>query len=101
MLIFWIVTLCGLLGRYQCFGGTYCLHLQGQSDVVWKWIVYIWSQGLGYGELTNQSPGMRRRLYRQIGSPHAGNQRGGGAGSGEERKEEWPFKGSEMRVYSG
>jgi hypothetical protein len=29
MLIFWVVTSCGLVGRYQRFGGTYCLHLQG------------------------------------------------------------------------
>jgi hypothetical protein len=28
MLVFWIVTPCGLVGRYQRFGGTYCLHLQ-------------------------------------------------------------------------
>jgi hypothetical protein len=23
MLFFWVVTLCGLLGGYQCFGGTF------------------------------------------------------------------------------
>jgi hypothetical protein len=28
MLIFWVVKPCGLVGRYQRFGGTYCLHLQ-------------------------------------------------------------------------
>jgi hypothetical protein len=28
MLFFWIVTSCGLAGRYQRFGGTYFLHLQ-------------------------------------------------------------------------
>jgi hypothetical protein len=28
MLVFWVVALCGLVGRYQRFGGTYCLHLQ-------------------------------------------------------------------------
>lgn len=27
MLIFWIVTPCGLVGIYQCFKGTCCLHL--------------------------------------------------------------------------
>jgi hypothetical protein len=26
---FWVVTPCWLAGRYQRFGGTYCLHLQG------------------------------------------------------------------------
>jgi hypothetical protein len=30
MLLFWVVTPYGLVGRYQCFGGTYCLHLQGR-----------------------------------------------------------------------
>jgi hypothetical protein len=29
MLFFWIVTPCTLVGRYQRFGETYCLHLQG------------------------------------------------------------------------
>jgi hypothetical protein len=28
ILVFWVVTQCGLVGRYQRFGGTYCLHLQ-------------------------------------------------------------------------
>jgi hypothetical protein len=28
MLVFWVVTPCGLVGRYQRIGGTYCLHLQ-------------------------------------------------------------------------
>jgi hypothetical protein len=27
--VFWLVMLCELLGRYQCFGRKYCLHLQG------------------------------------------------------------------------
>jgi hypothetical protein len=29
ILLFWVVTLCGLLGRYQCLGETNYLHLQG------------------------------------------------------------------------
>jgi hypothetical protein len=29
MLVFWVVTPCGLVGRYQRFRGTYCLLLQG------------------------------------------------------------------------
>jgi hypothetical protein len=29
MLVFWVATSCGLVGRYQRFGGTYCLHFQG------------------------------------------------------------------------
>jgi hypothetical protein len=28
ILVFSVVMLCGLEGRYQHFGGTYCLHLQ-------------------------------------------------------------------------
>jgi hypothetical protein len=27
----WVVTPCGPVGRYQCFGGTQCLYLQGWS----------------------------------------------------------------------
>jgi hypothetical protein len=27
-LVFWVLTPCGLVGRYQRFGGTYYLHLQ-------------------------------------------------------------------------
>jgi hypothetical protein len=29
VLVVWVVTPCGLVGRYQCFGGTYCFRLQG------------------------------------------------------------------------
>jgi hypothetical protein len=29
MLVFWVITQCGLVGRYQRLGGTYCLHHQG------------------------------------------------------------------------
>jgi hypothetical protein len=29
MLVFWILTPCGLIGRYQHLGGTNCLDLQG------------------------------------------------------------------------
>jgi ferredoxin len=29
ILIFWVVPSYGLVDRYQCFGGTYCLHFQG------------------------------------------------------------------------
>jgi hypothetical protein len=32
MLVFWVVTPCGLGGGYQRFGGTYCLHLQGRRQ---------------------------------------------------------------------
>jgi hypothetical protein len=29
MLVLWVVTPYGLIGGYQSFGETYCLHLQG------------------------------------------------------------------------
>jgi hypothetical protein len=29
LVVFWVVTLCGLVGGYHHFEGTYCLHLQG------------------------------------------------------------------------
>jgi hypothetical protein len=32
MLVFCVVTSCGLVGRYKYFGGIYCLHLQD-----WRW----------------------------------------------------------------
>jgi hypothetical protein len=32
MLVFWVVTPCRLMGRYQCFRGTYCFHLQNWSQ---------------------------------------------------------------------
>jgi hypothetical protein len=28
LLVLWVVTLCGLIHRYLCFGETYCLHVQ-------------------------------------------------------------------------
>jgi hypothetical protein len=32
MLVFWVITPFGLVVRYQRFGGTHCLHLQGLSS---------------------------------------------------------------------
>jgi hypothetical protein len=29
MLVFWVVMLCGLIGNYQCFGGTHYLQSSG------------------------------------------------------------------------
>jgi hypothetical protein len=29
VVVFWVVTSCGLLDGYEHFGGTYCHHLQG------------------------------------------------------------------------
>jgi hypothetical protein len=43
MLVFWVVTPCGRVSRYQRFRGTYCLHVQGwylptspHSVTTWK-----------------------------------------------------------------
>jgi hypothetical protein len=39
MLLFWVVTSCGLVCRCQRFGGIYCFHLQG-----WSWMfMFLWS----------------------------------------------------------
>jgi hypothetical protein len=38
MLVFWVIMLCELIGRYHCFGETYCLHLQGKiSSFAQRW----------------------------------------------------------------
>jgi hypothetical protein len=34
MLFFWVVTSCGLVRKYQRFGGTYCLHLKETSETL-------------------------------------------------------------------
>jgi hypothetical protein len=31
MLVLWVVTMSGLVSRYQSFGGTYCPHLHGRE----------------------------------------------------------------------
>jgi hypothetical protein len=35
MSVFWVVTPCGLRGKYQRFRGTYCLHLQ---PWIWQYV---------------------------------------------------------------
>jgi hypothetical protein len=40
MMIFWVLAPCRLVGRYQRFGDTYCLHLQGakkQKNIIIKY----------------------------------------------------------------
>jgi hypothetical protein len=32
VMLFWLITPCSLVSRYQCFGGTYYLHVQGKSE---------------------------------------------------------------------
>jgi hypothetical protein len=32
MLVFWVVSPCGLIGRYQSFGGTYCIHFSPEYN---------------------------------------------------------------------
>jgi hypothetical protein len=36
MMFFWVLVLCKLTGRCQCFGETYCHHLHG-----WRWRQYV------------------------------------------------------------
>jgi hypothetical protein len=36
VLVLWVVTPCGLVGRYRRFGGTYCLCLQSYSVTTQK-----------------------------------------------------------------
>jgi len=35
--VFWVVTLCGVAIRQQCFRGSCCLHLQGEVHGAGKW----------------------------------------------------------------
>jgi uncharacterized membrane protein YqjE len=52
MLVIWVVTPCGLVGRYQRFGQTYCLHLQVCIiTIAWRW---------------EQSQILKSRLYETI-----------------------------------
>jgi hypothetical protein len=41
VLIFWVVTPCGLVGGYQCFGGTYFLCLQGSNLILYIYIYML------------------------------------------------------------
>jgi hypothetical protein len=55
MLFFWVVTPCGLAGRYQRFGQTYYLHLRG-----WRWWLstfrrYASSPSSGWSEEARRS----------------------------------------------
>jgi hypothetical protein len=40
-LVFWVVMLCKLVGRYQRFGGTCRLLFQVSSEFLVKWIFYL------------------------------------------------------------
>jgi hypothetical protein len=41
MLVFCVVTLCEHAGSYRRLGGTEHLHLQGRSEALGEWILYI------------------------------------------------------------
>jgi hypothetical protein len=45
MLVFWVVTPCGFVGRYKRFGGIYCIHLQGLRPTSTK-IIHPFPSGL-------------------------------------------------------
>lgn len=71
----------GILGR-QHFGVSYCLHLQGWSEIVGR--TRLW--GIG-----QSVPRMWKLWALPIGRPHAGNRRHG-------RGEKWPFKKTKRRT---
>jgi hypothetical protein len=59
--VFCFGVLCSLLAVYQCFEGTYCLHLQGISDEGYEVDgLYSVRRRTRPGTLTNQSHGERR-----------------------------------------
>jgi hypothetical protein len=39
MLVFWVVTPCGLTDGYQRFGGIYCRHFQGWMNIAFHHIL--------------------------------------------------------------
>jgi hypothetical protein len=41
MLLYWFVTPCGIVGRHQRFGETYCLHRQGDSMFLQNFGIYL------------------------------------------------------------
>jgi hypothetical protein len=43
MLVYWVVTPCGLVGRYKRFGGTYCFHLLDAVSTQKTTIDNIWT----------------------------------------------------------
>jgi hypothetical protein len=79
-LVFWIVTLCGLVGWFQRFGGTYCLYLQDWSEGVSNWIVYMGlGEGPGEADLHTRVKGWgedREMVWANRKQPHRGNQKG-------------------------
>jgi hypothetical protein len=53
MLVFWVVTACELVGKYQRFGGKYYLHPQGWPCItiyrmVYKAALYVISYYISY-----------------------------------------------------
>jgi len=45
LVLFWVLTVCSLVGQCERFKQTYCLHLQGWSVKAGKWTAYIWVGG--------------------------------------------------------
>jgi hypothetical protein len=44
---FWGVTLCSLVDVHRCWGGTHCLHVEGQR-VSKKWVCFLLATGFAY-----------------------------------------------------
>ena len=58
---------------HQCFGGTYCLHLQGHQRTIclqWEWLYYIGNEWVRRTVIASQeetSWGMGTEMYRDCG----------------------------------
>jgi hypothetical protein len=57
VLVLWVVTPCGLVGRYQRFGGTFCFHLQdlspedGSGMFIRNYTNLVRESGMGYNNV--------------------------------------------------
>jgi hypothetical protein len=76
MLVFWVVTPCGLVGRYQRFGRTYCLNLQPRRPTQTCLLVYLtaffsYIRHTGYlsdsGHMTMRAGVLKKSRKRDVG----------------------------------
>jgi hypothetical protein len=68
MLAFWVVTLYGLVGRYESFGETYCLYLQPEdgNDIFPRNVNYLQDRHGLHGACPENSLSSQNRLAAQI-----------------------------------
>jgi hypothetical protein len=50
IIVIWVMMPCSLIDGHQCFGGSYCLHIQVRSQLSWE---SVWMYRSG-GEETGQ-----------------------------------------------